>query len=87
MARFGNSRDRGIALRIGWVTDEDAVPEAWGEAVFCSKRDIAQIVRACIDAPDSVHFDIFYGLSDDRYRWVDIAHAREVLGYEPRDGI
>lgn len=76
-----------IALRIGWVLDEDTVPSAWGEAVFCSKRDIAQIVKDCIDAPDSVRFDIFYGMSDNRYRWVDIEHASEVLGYVAKDGI
>lgn len=75
-----------IALRIGWVLDDDHVPSAWGEAVFCSKRDIAQIAKDCIDAPESVRFDIFYGMSDNRYRWVDIAHAREVLGYTPKDG-
>lgn len=76
-----------LALRIGWVLDEDTVPAAWGEPVFCSKRDIAQIVKDCIDAPDSVRFDIFYGMSDNRYRWVDIDHARAVLGYIPQDGI
>ena len=76
-----------IVLRIGWVTDEDRVPAPWGEAVFCSKRDIAQIVKDCVDAPDSVRFDIFYGMSDNRYRWVDIEHAREMLGYVPKDGI
>ena len=75
-----------IALRIGWVTDEDTVPAPWGKPVYCSRRDIAQIVKACVDAPDSVRFDIFYGMSDNRYRWVDIDHAREVLGYVPQDG-
>jgi len=76
-----------IALRIGWVLDDDTPPAAWGDAVFCSKRDIAQIVQDCIDAPDSVRFDVFYGLSDNRYNWLDITHACEVLGYIPQDGM
>ncbi len=76
-----------ICLRIGWVLDNDQPPAAWGDAVFCSRQDIAQVVQDCVDAPESVRFDIFYGMSDNTYRWVDLDHAREVLGYEPKDGI
>jgi uronate dehydrogenase len=76
-----------IVLRIGWVLDEDQVPEAWGEAVWSSKRDIAQIIQQCVAAPDDVHFDVFYGVSDNTYNWLDFEHAREVLGYAPQDGM
>lgn len=75
-----------IVLRIGWVLDNDLPPEVWGETVWSSKRDIAQIVKDCVDVLDDVRFDIFYGLSDNRYNWLDIAHARDVLGYSPQDG-
>jgi hypothetical protein len=30
-------------------------------------------------------FNIFYGVSDNAYNWVDIDHARDVVGYEPQD--
>jgi len=75
-----------LVLRVGWVLAEDRVPERWGESVYCSHRDIAQIIERCVAAPDSVRFDIFFGLSDNRYNLADISHAREVLGYAPQDG-
>ena len=43
------------------------------------------MVERCIDAPDDLRFDIFYAVSNNRYRWVDIEHAREVVGYVPQD--
>ncbi len=75
-----------LALRIGWVVASDRVPARWGESVYCSQRDIAQVIERCIGAPDSLRFGIFFGLSDNRYNLADISHTREVLGYAPQDG-
>jgi NAD+ dependent glucose-6-phosphate dehydrogenase len=75
-----------ICLRIGWVNDED-YPHTygWARAGWCSKRDIVQLVERSIQAPADVRYDIFYGLSDNAWNWVDIDHARDVLGYAPQD--
>lgn len=75
-----------IALRIGWVLAEDRVPERWGESVYCSQRDIAEIIERCIAAPDSLRFEILFGLSNNRYNLADISYERELLGYVPQDG-
>jgi nucleoside-diphosphate-sugar epimerase len=71
-----------ICLRIGWVLSDDAVrsPILW-----CSQRDVVQLVQRSIDAPPSLRFDIFFGQSDNRHNLVDIQHARDVLGYAPQD--
>lgn len=74
-----------IVLRIGWVVEEDRPPNSRGQNQWCSQRDIAQLIQCCVDAPDDLRFDIFYGVSNNDYNWVDIAHAREVVGYEPLD--
>lgn len=74
-----------IVLRIGWVVEEDRPPNPWGRNQWCSQRDIAQLVQCCLDAPADLRFDIFYGVSDNAYNWVDIDHARDVVGYEPLD--
>lgn len=71
-----------ICLRIGWVVADDQPRRSHD---WCSQRDIVQIVERCINAPESVRFDIFYGVSDNQYRWVDIKHARDVLGYVPKE--
>ena len=74
-----------ICLRIGWVNAEDEPYKPELRAVWCSQRDIVQLVERCIDAPDDLRFDIFYGMSESQYRWVDIDHAREVVGFVPQD--
>lgn len=75
-----------ICLRIGWVNHED-YPHTygWAPAGWCSKRDIVQLVEKSLEAPDDLRFDVFYGLSANKWNWVDIEHARDVIGYEPED--
>lgn len=75
-----------LCLRIGWVNKEDACTKADLGSVWCSQRDIIQLTERCINAPEDLMFDVFYGLSDNRLRWADIDHAREVVGYQPEDG-
>lgn len=74
-----------LAIRIGWVVGEDRVPNARAEDIWCSQRDIAGLVQACVDAPDDLRFDIFYGMSNNRYLWVDLSNARDRLGFAPQD--
>ncbi len=74
-----------LCLRIGWVNAEDHPQTERGGAVWCSQRDIVQLVERSIEAPEDLKFDIFYGVSNNHWRWVDIEHPREVLGYIPQD--
>ena len=46
---------------------------------------MAQMAVKCVEAPASVRFDIFYVVSNNKYGYRDIEHAREVVGYEPTD--
>lgn len=54
------------------------------QAMWHSRRDLAHMVACCLE-DGSVTADVFYGVSDNATRWFDIDHAREVLGYEPKD--
>jgi hypothetical protein len=45
------------------------------------------MVEKCVYAPESVKFDLFYAVSDNRGRYRDIDHAKEVIGFVPQDGI
>ena len=76
-----------ICIRLGRVRAEDRPASAREAAVYLSHRDAAQVVRRCVEAPESVMFDIVYGVSDNFTRFRDIEHAREVIGYKPQDGI
>ena len=54
------------------------------KALWQSRRDFAHMVDRCL-RDDTVAFDVFYGVSDNDRRWLDIDHARAVLDYDPRD--
>lgn len=64
--------------------DVDA-PQERSFSLWTSQRDAAQLVRLCVDAPESLKFDIFYSGSDNRWGVRDISHAERVLGYRPQD--
>lgn len=75
-----------ICLRIGTVR-----PYEWPRsfeirffATWLSHRDLVQLVEKSLEACD-VKYDVFYGVSDNTWRFWDISHARKVIGYEPRD--
>jgi nucleoside-diphosphate-sugar epimerase len=74
-----------ICLRIGRVRAEDRPTSAREMSVWCSQRDIARMIAACIEAPESVRFDVFFVVSDNRWSYRDVAHARAVLGWAPLD--
>jgi nucleoside-diphosphate-sugar epimerase len=74
-----------ICLRIGWVTSDDRVPYPRTRAIWCSQRDVIQLIECSINAPDTVRFDIFFGHSDNANNLVDISHAADVIGYRPLD--
>ncbi len=54
------------------------------KATWQSRRDIAHLVECCL-RDESVRYDVFYGVSDNDCRWLDIEHANSVLDYRPRD--
>jgi len=75
-----------LGLRIGGVNKADR-PADDGPAspLWCSQRDVAQMVERCIEADKDLQYDIFYVLSNNRWGFMDIEHARRTIGYEPQD--
>ncbi len=73
-----------LCIRIGWVTGEDEPRNGRGD-IWCSQRDIAELTRCCIDADPDVKFGIYYGMSDNAWRWVDIESAADEVGYRASD--
>lgn len=74
-----------ICLRIGAVTRENRPTETRMFPIFCSHRDIAQMIDRSINAPEDLRFGVFFVVSDNKWSYRDISHAREVLGYVPID--
>jgi nucleoside-diphosphate-sugar epimerase len=74
-----------ICLRIGLVNKENRPSQPRHFSVWCSQRDIAQMVEKCLAAPASLKYDIFYAISNNRWNYRDFSHARDVVGFEPQD--
>jgi nucleoside-diphosphate-sugar epimerase len=74
-----------VCVRIGAVTADDRPTTPRHFSVWCSHRDVAQMLEKCIAAPAELSYDVFYAVSNNRRRYRDVAHAREVLGYLPLD--
>lgn len=74
-----------ICLRIGSVRSYDSPTKNIRHfATWLSQRDLKQLVRRSMEHYN-IGFDIFYGVSNNKWRFWDIDHARDVIGYEPQD--
>lgn len=74
-----------ICLRIGRVKEEDRPTGPRERSVWCSQRDVVRMIVACIEAPVTLRFDTFFVVSDNRWSYRDLDHARAVLGWTPLD--
>ena len=75
-----------VCLRIGTVRESEW-PEASQVRYFATwltHRDLVQLVRRSLVVSD-LGFDIFYGVSRNKWRFWDIQHPYDVLGYDPID--
>ena len=76
-----------IAVRIGAFQPARTVQSESGLDFlddFVSERDLTQLLQRCIDA-EQVPFAILHGLSDNRFKRLDISDARTLVDYAPQD--
>ena len=77
-----------ICLRFGWVQSRDSPllrPNHPYLDITLTYHDLAKLVVASVDAPDALRFGVFHGVSNNRWKRLDISDARDRLGYEPED--
>lgn len=76
-----------IALRIGGFQSREAILQQDDVALldaWVSQRDLQQLIERCIDV-ENLRFAVFHGLSNNRFKRLDISDARELVGYDPQD--
>jgi nucleoside-diphosphate-sugar epimerase len=76
-----------ICLRIGAFQPTEAAKKASGVGMldaWVSQRDLNQLIEKCIDV-ENLKFAILHGLSNNRFKRLDISDARELVGYQPQD--
>ncbi|MDX6414065.1 MAG: uronate dehydrogenase [Gaiellaceae bacterium] len=74
-----------ICLRIGSCKRSDRPENAREFATLITHADLVRLVESSIRAAEDLRFGIYYGVSDNKWRFWDIADAREELRYEPQD--
>jgi nucleoside-diphosphate-sugar epimerase len=72
-----------IVIRLGAVLDTDRPKLRRHFPGYLSQDDCVQIVDRCLSAPASLHYEIFDAISENRWRWRDTSHAKELLGWKP----
>src|SRR6476620_96833 len=78
-----------ICLRIGAFQPLEAAQDEGSIGMldaWVSRRDLNQLIEKCIDV-EQLKFAIFHGLSDNRFKRLDISDARELVGYAPQDDL
>ena len=78
-----------IALRIGAFQPLEAARDEGSVSMldaFVSQRDLHQLIERSIDV-ENLRFAILHGLSDNRFKRLDISDARALVGYEPQDDL
>jgi nucleoside-diphosphate-sugar epimerase len=75
-----------IAIRIGaydaeWLREH---PTAETMSAFLSHRDMNHLLDRCIDTPN-IPFAIVHGISNNRFKRLDLSSTRHLLGYDPQD--
>lgn len=76
---------RTICLRIGTVNAEDRPKQARQFATLLTHDDLVRLCECALNAPADLAFGIYYGVSDNTWRFWDLAEARSAIGYVPQD--
>lgn len=83
--QFGMSS---ICLRLGTVDRGDGRPHAIRHfATLLTERDLVHLFQCAIDAPEYLRFAVFYGVSNNTWRFWDISDAQRLIGYRPQDNM
>ncbi len=76
-----------LCLRLGTVLEENdqrLVPGHVLLDIILTQRDLIKLYDACVSV-EQIQFGIFHGISDNRYKRLDLSDARSLLNYAPVD--
>lgn len=73
-----------ICIRLGGVRDPNRPKLRRQFPGWLDQMDCVDMIDKCLSAPESLKYDIFNAISDNRYRWRDIEHPRRVVGWAPQ---
>lgn len=53
--------------------------------IILTMEDLTKLVTASVEAADDLWYGVFQGVSNNRWKRLDITDARAIIGYEPED--
>ena len=74
-----------ICLRIGSVVREDRPKTPRQFATLLTHADLIRLCESALEAPPELGFGIYYGVSNNTWRFWDVAQAQAALGFLPQD--
>ena len=74
-----------ICLRIGTLNREGRPMAPRQFATLLTHKDLVQLFDKSIQASDDLKFGIYYGVSNNKWRFWDISEGERRLGYLPAD--
>jgi nucleoside-diphosphate-sugar epimerase len=74
-----------ICLRIGTVRAADRPETPRHYATLLTHADLVRLVDSALRAPPELRYGIYYGVSDNTWRFWDVANAADDLGFSPQD--
>ena len=74
-----------VCLRIGFANAQDRPTNARQFSVWNSQRDVVQAIRLAMEVELPEKFEVFFVLSNNRWAYRSLDHAKTGLGYEPAD--
>ncbi|MCX6049793.1 MAG: NAD(P)-dependent oxidoreductase [Chloroflexi bacterium] len=83
-----------ICLRFGAVSyrpgtnpeyDGRYTPDYEYLDIILTMEDLTKLVTASVEAADDLWYGVFQGVSNNRWKRLDITDARAIIGYEPTD--
>ena len=74
-----------LSVRIGTLNLEGKPTNQRQFATLLSHPDLVNLFSKCVNAPDELKFGIYYGVSNNKWRFWDISNSETEIGYKPSD--
>ena len=72
-----------IAIRLGAVFQGDRPLLRRHYPGYLSQSDCVQLIDKCLSAPETMRYEVFNAISENKYRWRSTDRTKDVLGWRP----
>jgi uronate dehydrogenase len=74
-----------ICVRIGAVRPENKPANKHEYSTYLSHNDVSEALYKSIEAPSDLKYDVIFALSNNKWGYRDLKHAKESIGFKPSD--